>query len=235
MVALSGSRSVLSSVSILVVVAVAISIARPKLLAGSVKALFAVAVVYIVIGSATVIRQGFDVLDYRLQGGGGVKEGLVDRYIGTLLPFDAFENAPIFGYGLGMGTNAAAGLLTGDRGFLLAENEWDRVILESGLLLGLAYIVLRVAITLHATKVALIQLRYGDTLSVFLFASFSLQMLNGQFAQPAALGFGVFGIGLCLASVAVGSGSTSFIPAIPARRQPAVRSRSTHAKSLHGG
>ena len=225
MVALSGSRSVLSSVSLLFLAAVIISALRPALVSGSVKALVAAAVVYTAIGSWSVIRQGIEVLDYRYQGGGGLKEGLVDRYLDTLVPMNAIENAPFFGYGLGMGTNAAAGLLTGERGFLLAENEWERIIFESGQMFGLAYIALRIAITLQAGTHAFLQLRRGDTLAPFLFVGFGLQMLNGQFAQPAALGFGVFGIGLCMAAtVAVPRVRTPGSVAAPGRK-PLVPSR----------
>ena len=234
MVTFSGSRSVLSSVSILVIAAMAISITRPNLIGGSVKALFAVAIVYMALGSATVIRQGFDVLNYRYEGGGGLRAGIIDRYLDTLLPFNAVQTAPFLGFGLGVGTNAGAGLITGGRGFLLAENEWERIIMESGVLLGLAYICLRVSIMLHAGRAAILQLHDGDTLSIFLFAGFALQMLNGQFAQPSALGFGVFGLGLSLAAAKLGRSTDSagplFVDGRPLRNAP-VRSRALHAQA----
>ena len=226
-------RSVLSSMSLLVIVAMAISIFRPRLLGGSVKALLLVAALYIGVGSWTVIRQGIDVLDYRLEGGGGVKTGLVDRYFSTLFPLNAIQTSPFLGQGLGMGTNAAAGLLTGERGFLLAENEWNRVVMESGALLGLSYIGLRIAITLHGLLASITQLRAGDTLSVLLFTGFGLQMLNGQFAQPAALGFAVFGIGLSLAASKLDGEETAAAPTLspPLLRASTVRSRSRFSES----
>ena len=234
MVALSGSRSVLASMSLLVITAVGISLFKPKMLGGSARALFAIGAVYLVAGSWVVIQQGVEVHESRLSGGGGVKEGLIDRYIGTLLPMDALQNTPFLGFGLGMGTNAAAGLLTGDRGFLLAESEWDRVIMESGALLGFAYIALRIVIVFKVADAGLARIRRGDPLSVLLFSGFALQMLNGQFAQPAALGFGVFGMGLCLAATVPDDVPTQVRPHYVSRT-PQFRTRSRYAERFHGG
>ena len=232
MVALSGSRSVLVSMSLLVVAATGIALFQPKMLGGAAKAFFAIGAVYFVAGSWEVIHQGVEVHQFRLSGGGGVRYGLIDRYIGTLLPLDALQNAPFLGCGLGMGTNVASGLLTGERGFLLAESEWDRVVLESGPLLGLAYLLLRVIIVLKAAAIALDRISHGDALSVLLFAGFALQMLNGQFAQPAALGFGVFGIGLCLAAAKGDTHPPAISPA-PTQQIRRVRSRSRYAEHTH--
>jgi len=137
-----------------------------------------------------------------------------------------------------MGTNAAAGLLTGDRGFLLAEDEWDRVIQENGALLGLLYLFLRVAITFHLGRNAIDQLKVGNTLALLLFAAVALLMLNGQFAQPSALGFGALGAGLCLAASTRNEESEDpSPPATPAAspRVLTVRSRSLYSETLKPG
>ena len=97
-----------------------------------------------------------------LEAGGGVHEGLVDRFFNELaVSVQAIPDAPVFGLGLGLGTNAGAGLVSGERGFLISEGEWGRVILESGPFLGVAYIALRFAILWQLSVVSFKSLRQG--------------------------------------------------------------------------
>ncbi|MEI6350725.1 MAG: hypothetical protein WCP06_06425 [Verrucomicrobiota bacterium] len=234
MVATSGSRSVLSSVTIIIATAAFISIYRPRLLLkGSVKMIAMICIAYLVIGSWAVFKEGLEVMSDRIEGGGGVKDGLVDRYFGTLLPLYAIQEAPFLGYGIGMGTNVAAGLLTGTSGFLLAESEWERVVFESGALLGMGYILLRVSMTLFVGARAFSPLNRGEALPALLFAVSGFQLLNGQFSQATALGFGVFGAGICLAAGGFDGGAANPVPNAPPSR-PGVRGRSIYSEKLHG-
>lgn len=57
-----------------------------------------------------------------------------------------FSSAPVFGYGIGAGTNAAGFISAGQRGFVLSEYEWSRVFLELGPLFGSAMIGARIAL-----------------------------------------------------------------------------------------
>src|ERR1044072_9111145 len=43
---------------------------------------------------------------------------------------------PLLGFGLGVGTNVGANLMTGQTDFVLAEDEWERVMCKSGAILG---------------------------------------------------------------------------------------------------
>jgi hypothetical protein len=238
MVALSGSRAVLSAMTVLIGAIVLIAVVLPHARSGSFKVILVLLAVYTVTSSWTAVQQGYDVLNFRLEGGGGVKEGLVDRYVESLLPVHALVAAPWFGYGLGLGTNAAVSMLGYDRVFLLAENEWERVIMESGPFLGVAYILLRMGVVWQMGAAALARLPKGETLALLLFAAFALPMLNGQFAQPAALGFAVFGAGLCLAACrgendpAAPPSPTAPPPSAPPKWR--VRSRSRYSEKLHG-
>ena len=72
-----------------------------------------------------------------------------------MAPVRAITDTPLLGQGLGMGTNVAAGLLYGKRDFLLAEGEWERVVRESGPILGFFYIGLRLAILGYLCRLAL--------------------------------------------------------------------------------
>ena len=57
-----------------------------------------------------------------------------------------------------MGTNVGSTLLTGDRAFLIAEQEWGRVIGELGLLMGFIVIVIRVFFSFATAKRGIIEL-----------------------------------------------------------------------------
>jgi len=108
--------------------------------------------------------------------------------------------APIFGYGLGIGTNAGAKFLTGRSVFLLLEGEWPRVVLESGPLFGVGYLIWRIALVFHIGWVSIKSVKMGNLLPLLIFGSGFLPMLNGQFGQPTILGFAVFASGLALAA-----------------------------------
>jgi hypothetical protein len=77
------------------------------------------------------------------------------------------------------------------------------VILESGPLLGLAYLALRVAIAGWLFFLGLRSAQTGQPLSLLLSGACSLLWINGQFGQPTTLGFAVFGAGLALAALRV--------------------------------
>ena len=66
-----------------------------------------------------------------------VYEGIVLRTWGTCTGFvDDLDEAPTFGYGLGLGTNVGCYLTTGRVGFLLAENELSGWCLNRDLMSG---------------------------------------------------------------------------------------------------
>ena len=121
---------------------------------------------------------------------------------GFISPFYYIEHAPFFGQGIGVGSNVGARLLAGQVGFLLAEDEWGKILLELGPLLGLAFILFRVVLTIYLFWVALRALRtYRDPLPMLLCVGTAPAVLLHQWAPPTLLGFSVFGAGLLLASV----------------------------------
>jgi hypothetical protein len=111
------------------------------------------------------------------------------------------SDKPFFGFGLGMGTNVGAMLLTGKQVFLIAEGEWGRLIGEMGPLLGLSVIIIRVSLTAKIAWAAYRKMIKGDLLP-WILASFGLMNLaQGGWAQPTSLGFGTLIGGLMLASL----------------------------------
>ncbi len=131
---------------------------------------------------------------------GGVQTALVDRYL-SYLTDPLTLDAPFFGYGIGMGSNAGAKLLTGDVGFLMSEGEWSRIILEMGPLIGWFFIIYRVALVCHlGLKSMNAAQKNRDPLPFLLFAACLPLVFNGQWNPPTILGFAVISAGLCLAA-----------------------------------
>lgn len=135
---------------------------------------------------------------------GGIEGTIGERYLGGYLGAFFNTDAPIFGYGLGLGTNVGARLMGGDMwsfGFN-GEVEWSRIIGECGLLIGLIIIGIRVIFSLKLWKKAYDRLleRY-DLLPWMLAAGMMLTIPQGQWATPTNLGFCILFGGLMLAAL----------------------------------
>lgn len=235
-VGISGSRSAVVGVVLVFIMLVFVCIRRGKVSTSGMKYVFAIALVCLAMSFVPAFRLGLRVQEERFEASGGVHEGIVDRFFGELVSsLDACSYAPLFGMGLGIGTNAGAGLLSGERQFLLAEGEWGRVILESGPILGMAFIVLRFGILAKLLSVSMRSLRQGYALPLLLLSTVGIDVVTGQFGQPTELGFVIFISGLCLIPVAGGEGATREKTA-PETSAAALkmRGRSAYAETLHG-
>ncbi len=115
---------------------------------------------------------------------------------------DVLSQTTLFGHGIGMGSSVAAKLTTGQVGFLLAENEWAKVLLELGLVLGLAFLAYRFVLAL-AISWRSVQWWWAerDALPLLLTSASVIPILSGQWAQPTILGFTVVGSGLALGAM----------------------------------
>ena len=71
--------------------------------------------------------------------------------------------------------------------FLLTEGEWGRVVLESGPILGLAFLVWRTLLTITLGLFSIKHLKRGEILPIMLYCAGFLSLLNGQFGQPTNL------------------------------------------------
>ena len=135
---------------------------------------------------------------------GGVEGVFLDRFLGGMIgAIGGYGDSPFWGHGLGMGTNAGAKLMSGNIQFLIAEQEWGRLIGESGILLGMGMILVRCYLTYKLLKLSWSAVGMNNLLP-WLLASFSLLMLlQGQWAQPTALGFAALSVGLTIAAFKV--------------------------------
>lgn len=133
---------------------------------------------------------------------GGVREAIWGRFFreNVLFPLHTLRDAPVTGYGVGLGSNVGAKFTTGKVGFNLGESELQRNINELGPLLGVAFIALRLSLFIYLLKRSLAALRRNDPLPLMLLSACGLLLINGQWGPPTILGFTILGAGLCLAA-----------------------------------
>lgn len=173
------------------------------------KVLFAAVIIGIALyflSNQSFFSTGTDVLTARFNDASGsegdVNDVLMDRVLaGMVYAVQNAPNLPFFGYGLGMGTNAGAVLLTGNATFLISEEEWGRVIGEMGLLMGFIVILIRVVFSFSTLKKSIQYLRNNNPLPWMLISFGFMQILQGQWGQPTNLGFSIIAGGLVLAAM----------------------------------
>lgn len=139
---------------------------------------------------------------------GGASGVLGNRYGGSFLRGLLNFDLPVFGYGIGLGTNVGAKLMGGNMysfGFN-GEEEWSRVTGECGLLLGWIILGVRLFFSLDIWKRAnRILVKNRDLLPWMLSAGVLLRIVNGQWAIPTDLGIAIFIGGMALAAVRTSS------------------------------
>jgi hypothetical protein len=218
----SGSRSALVGVTIIVVAVLLLCVRQFSRVRSILTPAILGYLVFVALCYLPLFREGLDVHEERLRAGGGVRNGIVGRFLGDLgESIDTALATPLLGRGLGIGTNAGAALLTGSRSFLLGESEWSRVVAESGPILGYAFILLRLSICWYLVRESWRALNRGQATPLLLVAATALDLVSGQFGQPATLGFVVFTCGLVLAAIDPSSAAA----AAPAVRQAIQRIR----------
>ncbi len=203
---LSISRGLLFQVLLTGVFAGLFVARRPQFLGRIVLAGVGIVGMFIVVSKLGIFGTATEVFTARLdmanKAEGGLEGVLLDRYLGGLLnALLSSEQQPIFGHGLGMGTNVGSQMLTGSRQFLIDEGEWGRLVGEMGALLGVLIILIRLGISLELALQAYQRLRVGDLLP-WLLLSYVLTLLpQGQWSQPTSLGFCTFVTGLLMAAL----------------------------------
>ncbi|WP_211320162.1 hypothetical protein [Hymenobacter nivis] len=203
------SRGLLFQIIISLLFALFAAARRPAYLARIVPALLVGVLALVPLSQTSVLKTPLEAFTSRIESAnefeGGVKGTLGDRYLGSMvgaLTGSGSAREPFFGYGIGLGTNVGSSLVSssGDRGFLIAEEEWARNIGELGVLLGLTVIFLRLGLMAKIALGAYRQLVQGQFLAWLLVSFGLLTLAQGQWAQPTALGFSVLLGGLMVAA-----------------------------------
>jgi hypothetical protein len=219
---LSGSRSAIASVTVIVIAALLICARQFERFSRVLMPALLAYITFVGFCYLPLFREGLEVHEERLRAGGGVNRGIIARYFGDFgESIEIAGQTPLLGRGLGIGTNAGATLLTGSRSFLLGESEWSRVVGESGPILGYGYLMLRVAICLFIVRRCWADVARGQALPFLMIASNGLDLVSGQFGQPTTLGFAVLFSGLALAAIDdLKSEVNEQVPQKPIRRIP---------------
>lgn len=228
--AVSGSRSTVAMAAIVALAFVLALFLRPSLLGKAMKLIGIVTTLVFIAGSIAIFQRAFDegveAFSTRMRESEHVEGGIRGFIWRIISPFanslPMMVEVPLFGYGLGVGTNVGAKLLTGQTDFVLAEDEWERVIAESGALLGGAYLLIRVLLAFQIAGMSVRAARVGHFLPLLLAAAAGVPIVTGQFGQTTTLGFTCFTAGLCLASMHLPAAAAAAVVAAkqPARRLP---------------
>src|SRR3989440_1070740 len=239
---ISGSKTSVIAVLLVVFALIAILIVRPRAVNKFGWTLIIVAVGALIVSRLPIFKEGFQILSDRFTSAAEATEttvvrGTIERIISDFTEgFKNFGSFPIFGYGLGIGTNVGGRILIGRSAFLLAESEWSRVLAESGPILGLAFLAWRTLFVLQLGRLSFNALRRDNVLPILIFGSSFTVLLNGQLGQPTILGFTVILNGLCLAATrprVVDPPAAT----LPMSDQPIAKQlprRSAFANRLHG-
>jgi hypothetical protein len=132
---------------------------------------------------------------------GGLGSIFVDRFLGGMLKaLEESSQQPIWGLGLGMGSNVGAQLLVGSANvFLISEEEWGRLIGEMGPILGLLMVFIRVHFAGNMAFRSFRYMRKENFLPWMLLGISFLIFLQGQWSQPTSIGFSTLMGGMMLA------------------------------------
>lgn len=200
----SGSRGLVVSLGIVVITFVVCVLSRPGSLKGGSQAIAVGVLSLFALSSTSLFQEGVATMTERTMGaaeveGGGA--GFLQRITNEFTsPLGAGLAVPIYGGGIGLGTNAGAMLASGSVGFLMAEAEWGRVMGEAGLVGGVLLIGFRSWIVIWLGLRGFRSAKQGNTLPMLLFGAGAAPMWNGQWGQATSLGFAVFVCGLAWAA-----------------------------------
>src|SRR3989440_11864022 len=131
-IVVSGSRSLVVSVLLVVLSLVIVLLIRPDALNRFGRGLIVVVVAGLLVSRLPIVHEGISILTSRFTESAEAADttitgGLMQRTIATFTEgFAHLGHAPLAGFGLGVGTSGGATLLGSQSTFLLSENEWTR-------------------------------------------------------------------------------------------------------------
>jgi hypothetical protein len=200
----SGSRGLVASVGVVVVFGV---IGTILYLGDSLRRMIASLITLVFLGSILsfipVVQEGFAALGERFGDKNEIQEGFIMREYHTIVPdLGEWYTIPFWGYGLGRGTKVGQQMYTGTRqGYDVGEEEVVRNFYESGIVLGLIFVLFRYFLALLIIMRAYQLCRKKTALPWVFCGMCVLNIMTAQLGQTAILGFTVMATGLCLAMI----------------------------------
>jgi hypothetical protein len=203
---LSISRTIFYHAAISSLFALVYCVLRPNNLLRILPALAVLAVAFFVLRGLPFFETAGDAMMARFEMAtdheGRADKAASNRFFGAFVRgMEVAWHGPMWGEGIGLGTNAGAQIVSGERSFLVAEEEWSRMTGEQGMLLGLLTLLWRVSLAVQMCWFAFGRARRGDPLAWMLCSFAVVQIFNGQLAQPSLLGFFALTGGLVLSSL----------------------------------
>ncbi|MFN3379570.1 MAG: hypothetical protein ACK41O_08950 [Runella zeae] len=202
---LSISRTLFFSSVITLLFAALILTRQPKLLWRMISAFIILAVGFYLLSGFSFMQTGIMAFAERFDSAnkteGGLEGIFLDRFLGGMIgAIEQSNNYPFFGLGLGMGTNVGAKLMTGKVTYLISEGEWGRLIGEMGILFGIAVILIRSHLSISLLRKAYRAISKKNILPWLLISYGFINIIQGLWAQPTALGFIMLCTGLIMAA-----------------------------------
>jgi hypothetical protein len=203
----TGSRSL--AVLLLAVLACVVTAAMFGIsqLTSALKAVVGLLVVAALVAQLPIVSESTRTFQERLTNASGT-EGNAGNTIGSRVIFPIVQGAEAslasdkwYGEGMGLGSNAAATLLTGTQKFLAGEGEFGRVLFEFGPAFGFAFMVFRFLLATMIAAKALSRVREHEPLAWFLVPSLFPLLAFGTLEQPTIQGFTVIAVGFSLAAL----------------------------------
>jgi hypothetical protein len=157
------------------------------------------------------LKDSIDALGSRFEEAEAQEGSPVLRALAPLMVFTGhILTAPIMGHGLGLTSPGGSKLATGKSQIFLAEDDWSRVIVESGSGFGLIYIFYRIAFTcILARRCIKAASQDNNLLPMILFGFIGYYLLAGQITSVGGLqGYNWIFVGLVMAAARRQQGET---------------------------
>ncbi len=153
--------------------------------------------------TTTFLAENVAVLAGRFEAASRSEDTIYRFFSSYIEVFKSFGlDVPLWGLGLGIGSNAGAFLMSGTRGFVTAESEWQSVMAEAGPLLGSVFIVYRIFLSVSSLYASFMVFRKkGIIVPVIFSAMVFMLFLSGQITkQGTSMYFAWLFIGLAMAA-----------------------------------
>ncbi len=202
----SGSRSMVLACALVLLAGFAVGLTRGCVMSSLASVAVPIVGAFYVLSMFEFFDEGKTVFKARWDdanaAGGGIGGSIFQRVIGGFfMPFRSLAEAPLLGEGIGLGTNAGSVFAMGRVTFAFGETDWQRIFMEAGPILGLAFIAFRTSLAFEMGYRAFGLAVRGASLAWLLFAAVGMNVIFGTTAQPTNLGFVVVGAGLCFAAL----------------------------------
>jgi len=213
-VATSGSRAVVAGVIHVIGCFIFLAAYNPRAFGSTFGFIISLAIAIVVVGNTEIYKEGVKFLQMRFDEASNVEGNAVVAYFNRNFKIisspvqETVNGWDIFGRGIGSGTQA--GIRLGANKAFFGENEWQRHILESGIIVGNLFILWRVLLALYLLRLCIVAIKRENYLPIFIWGSCSHIILWMPIGQPTTLGFATLGGGLCLSAIRTRIDSRSY-------------------------